>query len=340
MKIENARSGDDFVGHLEMAALGDPSDGALCRISLTDATEVWRAGAERAEREHRERNLRERMDEARARFDRLTAASVRFVASIDEGDTASTAASIGVPELGHWCAVDLLTEKGIRRAAVSAMDPLTEELPLSPIAPRGSASVVRSGLVVLVSIPSHADLLGLAAASSDLGALWSKVGSYLCVPLRAHGRTMGAISFVRAKGDGRPYGPEDVGLAEELANRAALALENERLYHDLQSADRHKDEFLAMLGHELRNPLAAVLLAGQNLRRPGADESDVRRAASVLERQSKHLVRLVDDLLDVSRVARGKDRLAEAGGRSSRHRDERGGQRSPLSSKRAVTRSK
>jgi signal transduction histidine kinase/CheY-like chemotaxis protein len=126
----------------------------------------------------------------------------------------------------------------------------------------------------------------------------------MAVPLVARGRTLGAISFASVR-PGR-YGPDDLALAEDLARRAALAVDHARLYRQARESDRRKDEFLAMLSHELRNPLAPVLNTLAVLRAGGGAGLSDRQAQDVLERQVRHMARLVDDLLDVSRVTRGK----------------------------------
>jgi CheY-like chemotaxis protein len=85
-----------------------------------------------------------------------------------------------------------------------------------------------------------------------------------------------------------------------------VAIDNARLYRDIQEADRHKNEFLAMLAHELRNPLAPIRSAIHLLRRRALDVPDVIWAQDLIDRQVQQMVRLVDDLLDVSRITRGK----------------------------------
>ena len=92
----------------------------------------------------------------------------------------------------------------------------------------------------------------------------------------------------------------------QYAMRSAL-VEREEQARALREADRRKDEFLAMLAHELRNPLAAINNAVNVLERP--DEEHRNWASDVIERQVRHLARLIDDLLDVSRITRGKIRL-------------------------------
>ena len=117
------------------------------------------------------------------------------------------------------------------------------------------------------------------------------------------------LTFCYSASSGRHYRQEDLWLAEDLAHRAALVVENSRLYHELEDAAHRKDEFLAMLGHELRNPLAPIRNAMQIFRMKGATDSDLEEVAGMVERQVQQLTRLVDDLLDVSRVGHGKINL-------------------------------
>lgn len=143
-------------------------------------------------------------------------------------------------------------------------------------------------------------------AESDPAA--GRIRSAIVLPLQARGRTLGALSLMYGPSD-RRYSPTDLALAEELASRAAIALDNARLYKEVETADRHKNEFLSMLAHELRNPLAPIRNAAEVLRLKGLDQPQIRWAWEVIDRQTTHLVRLVDDLLDVSRITKGKIRL-------------------------------
>ena len=122
--------------------------------------------------------------------------------------------------------------------------------------------------------------------------------SYLGVPLQARGKTVGAITFVAAE-SGRRFDATDLAVAEDLAHRAGIAMENARLYSEVQEADRRKDEFLAMLAHELRNrwphPQRPAIM-----KQAGADGAVVQRVREMMERQVQHMTRMVDDLLDVS----------------------------------------
>jgi CheY-like chemotaxis protein/nitrogen-specific signal transduction histidine kinase len=101
----------------------------------------------------------------------------------------------------------------------------------------------------------------------------------------------------------------DQAILVQLAQMGAIAIENARLYEGLRQQDRRKDEFLAMLAHELRNPLAPIRNAVHILKEPLAGPSQRERVRALIERQVNTLARLVDDLMDVSRVTRGKIRL-------------------------------
>ena len=126
----------------------------------------------------------------------------------------------------------------------------------------------------------------------------------LAVPLMAQGRITGAL-FVGAL-PGRVFAEDDVRLASTFADQAAVAIANAELFEEMQGANRAKDEFLAMLGHELRNPLNAIGSAVSLLGIENGKPEMADRARAVINRQVQHLARLVEDLLDVSRVTSGK----------------------------------
>ena len=133
----------------------------------------------------------------------------------------------------------------------------------------------------------------------------ARVGSLLAVPITLRtGQVLGGLAFVH--GEPGHFTPHHERLLAGIAAQASIALENARLLRDLQDADRRKDEFLAVLGHELRNPLAPVVTALEVMKR---DHGAVERQLAIVERQARHMVRIVDELLDVSRISRGKIEL-------------------------------
>lgn len=127
----------------------------------------------------------------------------------------------------------------------------------------------------------------------------------LVLPLLAHGRTLGIMALALGR-SGRNFESADLTLAQEFASRAAMALDNGRLYLGIQEADRHKNEFLSMLAHELRNPLAPIRNAAAVLRMRKFDDPALNAARDMIDRQVTHMTRVIDDLLDMSRIARGK----------------------------------
>ncbi len=128
------------------------------------------------------------------------------------------------------------------------------------------------------------------------------------LPLLSGGKVLGTLTLARLAG-GDSYSPLEVSLAEDLAGRIALALDNANLVRSMREGDRRKDEFLATLSHELRNPLAAITSALQCLEINSLPPEVLLEARAILKRQTQHVVRLVEDLLDVSRITRGKIRL-------------------------------
>ena len=248
----------------------------------------------------------------------LAEASAELAGVVDYESTLQKVANLAVPYFADWSAVDLADDDGnLRRLAVAHQDPdkiaLVQELmrdyPPDPQAPGGAFAVLRTGKPELVSEITDEMLVQGAKDERHLRLIRSLgLKSYICVPLVVSGNTLGVLTFATAE-SGRKYTDADLALATDLAHRAAVAIENTQLYQALRDTDRRKDEFLATLAHELRNPLAPVRNALQILKMPRVDAQTVERSREMMERQVHHLVRLVDDLLDVSRVMRGKIEL-------------------------------
>jgi signal transduction histidine kinase len=127
----------------------------------------------------------------------------------------------------------------------------------------------------------------------------------LIFPLLARGRTLGALTLARGSVRGG-YSALDEALGYDLAGRAAIALDNAGLYGSIQEGDRRKNEFLAMLAHELRTPLAPIRNAVQVMRLLGSQEPSLQQSRDMIDRQTCHMARLIDDLLDMSRISQGK----------------------------------
>jgi signal transduction histidine kinase/CheY-like chemotaxis protein len=227
-------------------------------------------------------------------------------------------ARLSLPKLGEWCAIDIVQEndKGtmaLRRITSQHRDPhmqtiLTEmdrRYPHLRDAPAGPANVVRTGQKELINVASDDIIASLAEDEEHLQML-RQLGfrSVMIVPLMARGRRLGAMSFYSSKD--RQFDMTDLDLAEDLTRRAAYYVDNAQLYQQVRAADRRKDEFLATLAHELRNPLAPIMNAFEILRKRVGDHPDLDPLHETVRRQIQHLVRLINDLVDVSRITRGK----------------------------------
>jgi signal transduction histidine kinase/DNA-binding response OmpR family regulator len=254
-----------------------------------------------------ERTKRAAAEEANRRLDFLARAGVVLGQSLDFEVTARDVAGLPVPFLADFAAV-VLAHGGDNWSVVVAR--------AGDEGPEIEESVGRDRLPSAVTAAVERLLTGAAA-----GALPppGRDPGTLVLPLQARGRTFAALALARGlPGEaavlGRGFGPADVATAENFASRAASALDNARLYEDVQQADRQKNEFLSMLAHELRNPLAPIRNAVEVLRLRGGSNgngslAELEWSRDVIGRQVRHLARLVDDLLDVSRITKGKIRL-------------------------------
>ena len=140
----------------------------------------------------------------------------------------------------------------------------------------------------------------------------TEVRSLLWVPLLGRDRILGGFCLASAT-PARLYGPDDLQLAEELARRASLSLDNARLYRAAERAIAARDEVLAVVAHDLRNPLGAILMQAELLQRRGGDaESRARKSSERIERAAGRMERLIQDLLDVTRVEAGQLALERA----------------------------
>ncbi len=247
----------------------------------------------------------------------LAEASAALAAVVDYESTLQKVVNLAVPYFADWSAVDVAHDGDLRRLAVAHQDAgkidlvqqIMQEYPPDPQAPTGAYAVLRTGRPEFIAEITDDMLVRGARDERHLGLIRSLgLKSYLCVPLVVSGDTLGVLTFATAE-SGRRYTEADLALATDLAHRAAVAVENTRLYQALRDADRRKDEFLATLAHELRNPLAPIRNSLQILKMPRVDAEMAERSREMMERQVHHLVRLVDDLLDVSRVMRGKIEL-------------------------------
>ncbi len=273
------------------------------RVALAEERTKWAAAEEATRRSHY-----------------LAEVSRALAGSLDPDTTAQTLARHAVPFLADLAGVTLTGLPGqpwrAELAWVYPPDPTTHSRRLS--AADAPPDELRDAIDRALSTGRTEHLGGLDVPYIDPAVRAvapnapedARVRSAVVVPLQARGRTLGALTLALGP-SGRRHEPGDVALAEDLAGRAAIALDNARLYKEVETADRQKNEFLSMLAHELRNPLAPIRNAVEVLRLKAPDQPQVRWAREVIDRQTSHLVRLVDDLLDVSRITKGKIRLVQ-----------------------------
>jgi len=249
--------------------------------------------------------------------DFLAESSVALAQVADYESTLERIAGLAVPFFADWFGVLVRQPNGeLRRMAVRHLNPGREQdvealykaYPPSAERPYGAAAVLHSGKPIFAS-DFDAALQKIARDERHL-ELMRNLGlkSYICVPMRSRGNIVGVLTFATAESK-RTYSDIHFRAAEDLAGRAAIAIENAQLLEAMKDADKLKDEFLAMLAHELRNPLAPVRNAVHILRAKSPPNTETQWAQDVIERQVQQMSRLVDDLLDVSRIASGKIEL-------------------------------
>ncbi|WP_430384424.1 ATP-binding protein [Archangium violaceum] len=226
-----------------------------------------------------------------------------------------------VPELGDACMLDVVEPDGtLRRMAAHHVDPAQVELlhevgrsgVLRLDSPSGPGSVIRTGKTALLPHVTD-DMIVRYAPNATALALLRRVHitSVLTVPLHARGRTFGALTFMYCR-SGRHFGPETLPLAEELARRAALALDNACLYREARHAVKLRDEFLSVASHELKTPLTPLSLKLTALSREFPQWAGDAWAArfqhhlDMAQRQVHKLTTLINMLLDITRISQGE----------------------------------
>ena len=260
----------------------------------------------------------------RLRF--LAEAGELLGSSLAHEETMAAVARLSVPRIADWCTVDVFDERNqVRRLAVAHVDPskvawareLEQRYPVQLEAASGVGSVLRTGRSELVSEVTD-EMVQAVAKDAEYLRIVRELGlrSYICVPMVARDRIVGALTLLATDESGRRYGDQDLAMAELLGRRAGLAVENARLYAQTQSAlsqvteiSRLKDEFLATLSHELRTPLNAIVGWASMLKGGHLDPEVARKGIDTIDRNAALQSRLIADILDVSRIITGKVRL-------------------------------
>jgi len=242
----------------------------------------------------------------RARF--LAQASELLSSSLDRGATIDSLARLAVPAFADWCLVHLNEPVAGRRLHAAGTD--AEGMRVAEALERLAPALELHGLLPLIERIREGEPLLVP----EVGTAWLEglqllqqlaPKSVMVVPLIARGRTVGTLSFIATHSD-RRYGPADLALARDLAQRAAVAVDNARLYAEAEGANRAKDQFLATLSHELRTPLTAMLGWVLMLRSGRLTGDEAAGALASIERNTRVQAQLINDLLDVSRIVAGK----------------------------------
>ncbi|MBD3883676.1 response regulator [Phormidium tenue FACHB-886] len=277
--------------------------------------------AERDQLLERERVARAEAEAQEKRSTFLAEASRILASSLNYRQVLTSIAYMAVPKFADWCFVDIVEntvvdfEKPVVAASTSNIEALVLQLrrryPPSPDALYGSAKVLRTGEPELVSDIPETILLATAQDEEHLRLLRQlQAKSYMVVPMSVGERTLGTIAFASASAH-RQYTQADLKMALELGHRAAVALDHALLYQDAQEANRIKDEFLAIVSHELRTPLNALLGWAQMLRNRKIDEETTAKALETIERNAKLQGKLIDDILDISRIVQNRIHLSK-----------------------------
>lgn len=266
----------------------------------------------------RERAARVHAEAGEKRYAFLAEVSALLDASLDYTTSFQKLARMVIPSLADYCLIDEAEpDGGLRRIARAHVDsekekilytdtyhpPVSEEEDLSrhPV-----LRVIRTGIPLLVTDFTR-EMVGVIAHDDDHRSRLAVLDlrSYIIAPLAARGRVLGAITLAAAGESGRRYRAPDVALAEEVARRAALAIDNARLYTLAQQAIRAREAVLAVVSHDLRNPLASILLNATMLLDMTPDgalepwmQENLRQIVGSVEQTN----RLITDLLDVSRM--------------------------------------
>jgi PAS domain S-box-containing protein len=241
----------------------------------------------------------------------LNRASVLLSSTLASEEAMRNLARLCVPALGDWCAIHIGHDENYQRLVAEHSDParmaLVERFDAhARPAPENDAivQVLKTGKSQLVSWASDEALREMMPADQYELVRGLGLHSWIVAPMVAHGRTLGALTVVCGD-SGRRYSEEDVPLIEDLARRAAIALDNARLFEQAEAANRAKDEFLATLSHELRTPLTAIAGWAHMLESGIADEETRNLAIDTIVRSARTQGELIDDLLDLSRVVAG-----------------------------------
>ena len=249
----------------------------------------------------------------------LAEASRVLAGSLDYQTTLASVVRLAVPDLADWCTVHTVEEGELRRTALAHRDRVTEvrlgelreRFPLDREGSHPVARVLRTGEAEFYPVVPEELLLAIAQSAEHLQMLKGLgLESYIAAPLQARGRTLGVMTFVSARAR-RQYGANDLDLAEEIARRAALAVDNARLFREVQQGIRARDDFLSSVAHDLRTPLTSIKGFSQMLLRRLARtrtpaDAGILDALNQVDASVTRMSGLISMMLDLARLQMGQ----------------------------------
>ena len=270
-------------------------------------------------RQAEEHAKRAAAEESARRSAFLAEASRTLASSLDFEATLRALVRLGLPDLADLSLVALAGDSTIARIEGAWVGPAgdvvsspAKSLRLRPwLAEQVIAAIASPGRERVLRLDTPAQAVEIAPprnGEDEVAVAECQVDSILILPLTARGKTLGALLLATRPSES-VWRQEDISLAVEVSGRAGVALDNALLVRDIQENDQRRNEFLAMLSHELRNPLAPVRNAVRVLQKSKIEHPTLDWALGVVDRQVTHMTRLVDDLLDVARITRGKIQL-------------------------------
>jgi PAS domain S-box-containing protein len=245
----------------------------------------------------------------------VSEAGAVLASSLDYEQTLATVGQLVVRDLADWCIVDIMErDEQLARLKVVSGDPSKigvarqlEQIPLDLNRPSLARPVIESRRPVVLERISPRDVESFAQSAEHLRLLRAvDPRSMMGLPLLIREELFGVLVFISST-PSRLYGPSDVQFAEALAQRAALAIENGRLYRAAVQATQLRDEVLGVVAHDLRNPLSVIVMQSAAQRRRGPEpERRNQQSSETIHRSANRMKRLINDLVDVTTVEAGK----------------------------------
>jgi PAS domain S-box-containing protein len=324
--IRRVLAGETVAGTFELAGNSyhlhcQPHDGGVFGV----ATQMTRAHVELAQVAAKEHEARRAAELAGRQSELLAEVSRALTSSLDAEKALSGVARLFVAEIADLCAIYLVENSGeLRRVALAenqlapGIGELLTHFPAEDRLDAAELDLLRRDRSMLRSEVADGETIDGVVFSRWLTKQGVRIRSYVSTPLIARGKLLGMLALFSASED-RRLGEAECALAEKAAVHMALGLDNARLYRRAQDAVRARDEFLCIAAHELKSPVTSLQLGVQNALRHLRAEAMARElrlpatfasGLEIVERQSKRLVGLVDELFDLARITAGRLDLA------------------------------